>query len=111
MLHQAVAAQKGGGCHVRHAQALEQGVGGVGAARQVRAVQAHGLGGQGFELGRQRQGLYRFNQGALGQVGSVGGQVCNSETRASAAQQQGGDSGEHAFGVLVQCQGDALCGG
>ena len=85
-----VAAQEGGGLRVKDAEAPQQRVGGVGAAGDFRAVQAQGLGVQGFALGAGLLGLHRLDHVAHGHWFGVIGQVGDGKAEAGAAEQNAG---------------------
>ena len=108
LARQAVRAQEGGRAGVGHAHALQQRLGGVAGAHQIRAVQrvaGHAVGqrGQGLALGQRGDGVLH---GADRQVGRIGAERGHGECAAAPGEEEGGNSGGDAAGVLLGCAGD-----
>ena len=106
-----VLAQKGRGGRIGQAQALEQGLGGVGGARLVAAVEGEGVLVQRLGLGAQVAGLHRLRDQAQRRGRRGGRQRGDGKGAPGTAQQHGGQGGGEAFGVAMNEIGEGQAGG
>ena len=108
LAHGGVAAHEGGGGRVGHAQALQQGFGGVAGAHLLGAEQREA---RGFQLAQHEVLGQRFDgvaHHAHRQLGRVRRKGRHSECAATTRQQDGCDGGGDAFGVLLDRAGQSV---
>ena len=85
---QCILAQEGGSLCVADAQAGQQAIGRVGAAREFGAKKIEAVAQQGFALLGHRQGLHRLDHGRHGLVGRVWQLRRHAKCRHAGSQQQ-----------------------